>query len=121
MTPIPLRRAPAALSLFGLALASLVDAKLNTNLPRPNPFIDPRHDPYNPLKYIASNTLTGIAFGAFLRPQSFFFWTYESARLGLDRCVRSDMAYVQARCEVDGVHDNRGISYVRHFIYLGFH
>jgi hypothetical protein len=33
------------------------------NLPRPaNPFADPKHDPYNPLKYIASNVLTGIAF-----------------------------------------------------------
>lgn len=28
----------------------------------PDPFVDPKHDPYNPLKYIASNTLTGIAF-----------------------------------------------------------
>lgn len=29
---------------------------------QPDAFIDPRHDPSNPLKYIASNTLTGIAF-----------------------------------------------------------
>lgn len=36
------------------------------NLPRPsNPFADPKHDPYNPLKYIASNVLTGIAFCAY--------------------------------------------------------
>ncbi|KAF8974506.1 RTA1 like protein-domain-containing protein [Flammula alnicola] len=39
-------------------------AAQHTNLPRPDPFVDPRHDPYNPLKYIASNTLTGIAFFA---------------------------------------------------------
>jgi hypothetical protein len=33
------------------------------NAPRPaNPFADPKHDPYNPLKYIASNALTGVAF-----------------------------------------------------------
>lgn len=33
------------------------------NLPRPaNPFADPKNDPYNPLKYIASNALTGVAF-----------------------------------------------------------
>ena len=27
----------------------------------PNTFTDPKHDPLNPLKYIASNVLTGIA------------------------------------------------------------
>ena len=28
----------------------------------PYTFADPKHDPLNPLKYIASNTLTGLAF-----------------------------------------------------------
>ena len=33
------------------------------DLPRPaDPFADPKKDPYNPLKYIASNALTGVAF-----------------------------------------------------------
>jgi hypothetical protein len=31
--------------------------------PPTNPFLDPKDDPYNPLKYIPSNTLTAIAFG----------------------------------------------------------
>ncbi|KAF9567335.1 RTA1-like protein [Agrocybe pediades] len=31
--------------------------------PTADPFADPAHDPNNPLRYIASNTLTGIAFG----------------------------------------------------------
>jgi len=30
--------------------------------PPVNPFLDPKDDPYNPLRYIASNTLTAIAF-----------------------------------------------------------
>lgn len=30
-------------------------------MPVPWVFTDPRHDPYNPLQYIASNTLTAIA------------------------------------------------------------
>ncbi len=51
----------AALLLLGTA--SLVNAQTNT--PRPDPFVDPAHDPYNPLKYIASNTLTAISFCAF--------------------------------------------------------
>ena len=35
--------------------------------PPANPFLDPKDDPYNPLKYIPSNSLTAIAFGK-LRP-----------------------------------------------------
>lgn len=34
--------------------------------PKGDPFIDPKHDPWNPLKYIASNILTGVAFAIFL-------------------------------------------------------
>ncbi|PPQ98523.1 hypothetical protein CVT24_004014 [Panaeolus cyanescens] len=37
------------------------EAAIKHNVPRPDPFLDPKNDPYNPLKYIASNTLTGIA------------------------------------------------------------
>jgi hypothetical protein len=33
-----------------------------SGLSDPNTFTDPKHDPLNPLKYIASNVLTGIAF-----------------------------------------------------------
>jgi len=46
-----------------LSLVTLVSAAVETNDPRPaDPFADPRHDPFNPLKYIASNVLTAIAF-----------------------------------------------------------
>ncbi|KAL0571029.1 hypothetical protein V5O48_010936 [Marasmius crinis-equi] len=52
----------------GVALACLIfspsisvtEAK-GPSVPRPDPFADPEHDPYNPLRYIASNTLTAIA------------------------------------------------------------
>jgi hypothetical protein len=50
-------------ALLPLFLTLVTDAK-DITLPRPeDPFKDPKHDPYNPLRYIASNTLTGIAFG----------------------------------------------------------
>ncbi|PPQ94007.1 hypothetical protein CVT25_009855 [Psilocybe cyanescens] len=48
-------------SAFLYTLISCANAAMKHDLPRPDPFADPRHDPYNPLKYIASNTLTGIA------------------------------------------------------------
>ncbi|KAI0318696.1 RTA1-like protein [Amylostereum chailletii] len=52
------------LLFIGLAWASCVLAKqYGPNLPHPaDPFLDPANDPYNPLGYIASNTLTAIAF-----------------------------------------------------------
>ncbi|KAE9410615.1 RTA1-like protein [Gymnopus androsaceus JB14] len=43
----------------------------------PNPFADPKDDPYNPLKYIASNTLTAVAFSLILIvavAQSILIW-----------------------------------------------
>jgi len=57
--------------------SATVDAK-EPNLPRPaDPFADPAHDPYNPLRYIASNVLTAIAFAFILLvalTQSFLMW-----------------------------------------------
>jgi len=52
--------------VFLLSLVLQASAAIKQTLPRPNPFVDPKHDPYNPLKYIASNVLTGIAFGLVL-------------------------------------------------------
>lgn len=50
----------SALSVLALALPAIA----TDVLPRPaDPFADPKHDPYNPLKYIASDVLTGIAVG----------------------------------------------------------
>ncbi|KAK7470573.1 hypothetical protein VKT23_001997 [Stygiomarasmius scandens] len=56
------------LQIFSLHLLfSSAFAARGPTLPRPaDPFADPRHDPYNPLKYIASNTLTAIAFSLLL-------------------------------------------------------
>ncbi|KAJ7498736.1 RTA1-like protein [Mycena latifolia] len=46
-----------------LLAATLVQAAPRKTLPRPDdPFLDPKNDPYNPLRYIASNVLTAIAF-----------------------------------------------------------
>lgn len=64
-----LRSSAPSLVLNLLCLLSLTVpafAKVGPTLPRPeNPFLDPKHDPYNPLKYIASNAPTGVAFSKF--------------------------------------------------------
>ncbi|KAF7355478.1 RTA1-domain-containing protein [Mycena sanguinolenta] len=53
---------------LGLLLAaSVVQAAPKKTVPRPaDPFADPKDDPYNPLRYIASNVLTAIAFALIL-------------------------------------------------------
>ncbi|KAF7352628.1 RTA1-domain-containing protein [Mycena venus] len=56
-----------ALFLVLLLAFSVVEAAPKKTLPRPSdPFADPKHDPYNPLRYIASNVLTAIAFALVL-------------------------------------------------------
>ncbi|KAH7917425.1 RTA1-domain-containing protein [Leucogyrophana mollusca] len=63
------QRTPLLLFLvsFLLCLATLSRAQNDTSSgPPADPFLDPKDDPYNPLKYIASNTLTGIAFALVL-------------------------------------------------------
>ncbi|KAJ3778809.1 RTA1-like protein [Lentinula raphanica] len=58
---------PSLRLLWILSIAVSVLATQKTTLPRPaDPFADPRDDPYNPLRYIASNTLTAIAFSLVL-------------------------------------------------------
>ncbi|KAI0268259.1 RTA1 like protein-domain-containing protein [Gloeopeniophorella convolvens] len=65
-----MRRKQLVFSLLVLCLlaeALPAAAKLHRQQPPPaDPFLDPKNDPYNPLGYIASNTLTGIAFGLVL-------------------------------------------------------
>lgn len=42
-----------------------------------DPFADPKHDPYNPLRYIASNAMTGVAFCGWIFSK-FVFWPVPS-------------------------------------------
>ncbi|KAG8929495.1 hypothetical protein FRC03_004238 [Tulasnella sp. 419] len=42
--------------------------------PEPDPFIDPKNDPWNPLRYIASNTLTAIAFALYMLTAGILFF-----------------------------------------------
>ncbi|KAJ7180301.1 RTA1-like protein [Mycena crocata] len=51
----------AVVGLF-LLVASSVEAKQPAIPCPPDPFLDPKHDHCNPLRYIASNVLTAIAF-----------------------------------------------------------
>ncbi|KAF9268030.1 RTA1-like protein [Marasmius fiardii PR-910] len=44
-----------------IASVSTVQAS-NPSVPQPDPFADPKYDVYNPLRYIASNVLTAVAF-----------------------------------------------------------
>ena len=53
-------------------------------IPRPDPFVDPKHDPYNPLRYIATNSLTGVAFC-----QSFFVLDLLPAHHGIQHSFYS--------------------------------
>ena len=62
----------SALSVLGalsivLSLAETSLAKQQDKICAPDPFTDPQLDPCNALRYIASNTLSGIAFGKFNR------------------------------------------------------
>ncbi|KAJ3739402.1 RTA1-like protein [Lentinula detonsa] len=71
---------PSLRLLWILSVVASVLAASSTTLPRPaDPFADPRDDPYNPLRYIASNTLTAIAFSLVLFvaiAQSFCIWKW---------------------------------------------
>jgi hypothetical protein len=50
-----------------LFLITRVEAASHTNVPHPaDPFADPKNDPYNPLRYITSNVLTGVSFGGWI-------------------------------------------------------
>ncbi|KII95141.1 hypothetical protein PLICRDRAFT_96258 [Plicaturopsis crispa FD-325 SS-3] len=66
-------------SVLLLGLASCTAASLSS-APRAcpsDPFADPKNDPCNPLKYIASNALTGVAFGLVMLvalTQTFMAW-----------------------------------------------
>lgn len=52
-----------SIAILVLALASPTCAQF-TLPPRPaDPYADPANDIYNPLRYIASNALTSVAFG----------------------------------------------------------
>jgi hypothetical protein len=67
--------------LFILNFASPCLAKLGSIEPRPaNPFLDPKNDPFNPLKYVASDVLTAIAFS-----EHFCFQSTKSTSLILAR------------------------------------
>jgi hypothetical protein len=102
-----------SLQLFALFyLIAPVEASYNKSLPHPaNPFADPKHDPYNPLRYIASNVLTGIAFGewtCFLPvPSSLTVFRVDALRR-----FRPNMVGVQVWHKVDVVNGHRGIQYV---------
>lgn len=55
---------PAFLSILSILVIALpvVAAADDPRLSIPtDPFADPRNDPFNPLKYITSNALTGVA------------------------------------------------------------
>lgn len=55
------RLIPALVCL--LHVAELVAGRVDTRPPPGDPYADPQNDPYNPLRYITSNALTGISFG----------------------------------------------------------
>ena len=69
MQPISPQRAqhtPTFLLIYLLSCSLSSAASELPNTPGPiDPFLDPKDDPNNPLGYITSNTLTGIAFSVY--------------------------------------------------------
>ncbi|KAG7096893.1 hypothetical protein E1B28_004299 [Marasmius oreades] len=53
------------LALVATIFPAVVQARTHS-IPRLDPYADPKHDVYNPLRYIASDTLTAIAFSLIL-------------------------------------------------------
>lgn len=99
----------AILCLIALAVPS--SAK-GVQLPcAADPFADPQADPCNPLKYVASNSLTGVAFSEYC-----VIFTFSSGVLTAINCrsyhccsFGSDMVYVQSRRKVHVFHGDRRI------------
>ncbi|KAH9891035.1 RTA1-like protein [Cubamyces lactineus] len=71
-------RRPIAWAALAILFASLVSsAQADDRTPPPWEFTDPKHDPYNPLQYIANNTLSAIAISLVLFVallQTFMLW-----------------------------------------------
>ncbi|KZV94689.1 RTA1-domain-containing protein [Exidia glandulosa HHB12029] len=71
----------ASLAAVVLSFSVLASAD-DTHPPRPaDPFADPAHDPYNPLRYIPSNVLTGVAHAVFALVslhQLYSTWKYKT-------------------------------------------
>jgi len=62
-----------------LLLSITVSAASYPGIPEPDPFADPATDPYNPLRYIPSNALTGVSLGLYLATGltlSFYTWRW---------------------------------------------
>ena len=92
-----------AFSICVVALALLIPPSVSQTIggPPTDPFLDPKNDPYNPLKYIASNTLTAIAFGklrTLLSRDSGLIISIPSNR-HVD-CTYPDLLYLEIRREV---------------------
>ncbi|KZO94796.1 RTA1-domain-containing protein [Calocera viscosa TUFC12733] len=65
--------------IAALILLPLTVSALDYPYPIPDPFADPANDPYNPLRYIPSNALTGVSLALYLvtgLSTSFYAWRY---------------------------------------------
>jgi hypothetical protein len=63
--PQRVQRTPTFLLTYLLLSSLPTAARELPNTTPVNPFLDPKNDPNNPLGYIASNTLTGVAFSVY--------------------------------------------------------
>lgn len=104
-----------ALSL--VFIAQLAYAARHDGSPPADPFADPKHDPFNPLKYIASNTLSAIGVGECsinalsisLQPVSFYRMTEDWNNVML---CRSGSYVGRSLTEIASslIHDRGGMS-----------
>jgi hypothetical protein len=65
ISPQWVQHTPAFLLTYLLSSGLPAAARKLPNSTPVNPFLDPKNDPNNTLGYIASNTLTGVAFSVY--------------------------------------------------------
>jgi hypothetical protein len=116
MQPISLQRVhhtPTFLLIYLLSSSLSSAAKgLPNTTGLTNSSLDPKDDPNNPLGYIASNTLTGVAFSVYNQIILFYTQVYRT----LERsCARrrhhADFESVEMGRMVDDVHEHRRVQY----------
>lgn len=112
ISPQRVQHTPTFLLIYILSCSLSSAASEVPNPPGPiDPFLDPKDDPNNPLGYITSNTLTGIAFSVYK-----LFYTRRHVYRTVERsCAcrrhRADFESVEMGCMVDDVHEYRRVQY----------
>lgn len=100
-------------TLVLLSGASLALAQKGNHFPPPaDPFADPKDDIDNPLRYIASNVLTAIAFSAFSQIARRILDFDDVHRSRVDRRSFANLSHMAHRRAIHALHGHRLLQYV---------